>query len=830
MRLIRSALLLIAAFLVTAAVRAQSVHWEQGESGLGNIVLLVFENCEPDGDPQLPVLPNASLALTGRSSSMNMINGSVTQSVTLSYIVQSRGTGSLKIPSFSVTTNKGALQVPAFDAGAPSTAVANVAGAKLIPARNTVWAGEVFDLTYELKAARRNNPQINPTFEWNAAPLVAEEWSKPELNETVEDGQRQILVTFRTRASAKTPNTVKLEAASHLMQIQTGSTSFGFLSQPRMEPISVTSDQPVIEVRPLPPPPADFIGAVGEFKLTSKVVPKEAAVGEPMTWTVELTGTGNWPDIAGLPSREVSKDFQVVQPKAKRTPTEHKLFDATLTEDVVLLPTKAGSYTLGPLAVTFFNPKTGRYETLRTERTVVTVTAPLAAAVPATTAGTNDGGKNQPSATTAPAKPLTTPSAPAVIPRDPLPGHATAVRPLSTASLVSWLLSPLAGLLGFWLVLAWRRASRTDPLRAQREAHARLATLLAEMRSPADDAMLAAQLLRWQRDAAQLWHVSHAAPAPSAMPQGGWAELWREADRAIYGSKAALPSDWVARAEAALAAKRVSGFNPLRLFLPQNLLAFAAAVALAVALIPSGLRAVEAARKSAVSPEAAYNAGDFAAAEATWRDAIKKEPTDWIARHDLSLALAQQDRHGEALAQAAAAFVQHPSDPSIRWHFSLAAEKAGFAPAPLVPFLKEGPAASIAARASPAQWQRILIVAAYFVALSLAALLYNAYGERRRAVRWSALAAASVAALLGVVSIFGVVAYGDTADVRAVVVPQGGTLRSIPTEADTTQKTTSLSPGSIALIDKPFLGWIRLVFANGQTGWVRQADVVPLWR
>ena len=61
-----------------------------------------------------------------------------------------------------------------------------------------------------------------------------------------------------------------------------------------------------------------------------------AAVGEPVTWTLELTGTGNWPDLGGLPARTVSQDFQVVQPKAKRVNAEGKLFDATLTEDVVL--------------------------------------------------------------------------------------------------------------------------------------------------------------------------------------------------------------------------------------------------------------------------------------------------------------------------------------------------------------------------------------------------------------------------------------------------------------------------------------------------------------
>jgi hypothetical protein len=54
-------------------------------------------------------------------------------------------------------------------------------------------------------------------------------------------------------------------------------------------------------------------------------------------------------------------------------------------------------------------------------------------------------------------------------------------------------------------------------------------------------------------------------------------------------------------------------------------------------------------------------------------------------------------------------------------------------------------------------------------------------------------------------------------------------LRSIPTEADTTQKSTTLAAGSVAVVDKTFISWVHLAFDNGQTGWVRQDDTVGLW-
>ncbi len=71
--------------------------------------------------------------------------------------------------------------------------------------------------------------------------------------------------------------------------------------------------------------------------------------------------------------------------------------------------------------------------------------------------------------------------------------------------------------------------------------------------------------------------------------------------------------------------------------------------------------------------------------------------------------------------------------------------------------------------------------------------------------------------------------YGPLAHPGAVLVWQPTTLRSIPTEADT-QKATALSAGSLALADRTFLGWTRLEFPGGQTGWVRSGDLVRLYR
>ena len=235
-------------------------------------------------------------------------------------------------------------------------------------------------------------------------------------------------------------------------------------------------------------------------------------------------------------------------------------------------------------------------------------------------------------------------------------------------------------------------------------------------------------------------------------------------------------------------------------------------------------------------PAAAYNSGDFQTAEKLWRRQLATAPTDWTARHNLSLALAQQDRWPESAAQAVAAFVQQPDNPAVRRNVINALARAGYAPAPISEITRPGPVSEVALRLSPARWQSALALSITLAALALALLLARAYtpAPRRPRLRATLLPAATalfVVAVLGtLISLYGLHAYGPARDARAVLVWKPGTLRSIPTVADTTQKTTPLPAGTIAIADKTFPGWLRLVFPNGQTGWTPVEDTVALWK
>lgn len=938
---------LCVAFAPPLRAQTASVRWDPpgGALAAGQVVTLnlVFENCEPSAG----VTPPATTGLEfgqpsrGENSSISFVNGRVTGSrrIILGYPIRATaGQTAVTIPAFEVETDKGRVRVAAanFTVGAATVPGGNGAGVPLdsvmrshFTVPESVWAGEVFPLTYTLEVLERYPASLGSDPEWKPAPLVAEDELaklKPKVTRTVNNGDTYTAVAYGTRVYVGAPNAVALPPVSQVVNLQSGPQAFGFFAQPTLQQFSVVTQPVTLTVKPLPSPaPANFTGAVGDFRLTAKVVPATAAVGEPVTWTVTLEGTGNWPDLTGLPPRSVSRDFRTVSPQAKRAAAEGKLFDATLAEDIVLIPTKPGTYTLGPVTMACFDPKTGQYRNLTTEKFTVTITDNATAS--STTANTPPTGSTS-HASVLPALPsppsaLSTPQAPSGLPRDPLPPAPPAAAPLSARTLILLLLSPIPGLLALWASLALRRAKQTDPLRPRREAHARLAATLAEITAtlansggasrssqlvtpPLHPSPLSLLLLNWRRDTALFFGVPHAEPTAADLKNSGsdlstldsrlstssadWQSLWHDADRTLFGARAALPSDWPARAEAARAATPLPPFRRLRLFLPRNLFPVFALLLVSSFLFHPASLAADTAARAAETPNsklqtpnpaaaaASYRAADFPAAEKAWRSTLATAPTDWSAHHNLSLALAQQGRWPEAAGHAFAAFAQQPHDPAVRWQASLALKNAGWMPDVARPFFAAdipGPRAALALRAAPATWQHAALLATLLAAASLALLLARAYATSISNLnlpipnspaapvqdaqssnhppaaadqisnhqsqllnscvrsRWLPPLAATllaIALLLGGASASSLRLYGPLADARAVLVWQAGVLRSIPTEADAEQKTAPLSPGLVALDDgKHFLDWRHLAFPNGQTGWVRQETLVPLW-
>lgn len=825
--------LLLLLFLTAVCTTAQSVRWQPAggilERGQSTDLVLIFENCLPRGDVELPPVSNLVLGPPQQSNqtSSSIINGKISSRrlLFLSYAARPQEGDEVVIPAFTVATDSGDFTVPTarFEVreatvGDTNIPVAQVAESRLDLAADSLWAGQVIPVDYRLEVSARFRAQLGGEPEWAPSPLVVEAWNEPTRESTGIGGDARNVLTYSTRGYISRPGTYVIPSVQQLVNI--GVPTAGFLQTLRAEQYAITSDSPQLTVRPLPTPaPATFAGAVGEFQLTSRVVPETAEVGEPVTWTLELTGTGNWPDIPGLPARQASNTFRVVQPDAKREIPEGRLFEGSITEDVVLIPTQAGDFELGPVTWTYFDPLTGSYQSVSTPATTLTVTAsrtapppPVTSASSGTTSPRDEGG----GPLTVTARPA--PESPSAIPLAAIPGAAASPRPLSTARTLTVVVALIALFPAFWLGLSSQHARRHDAGRPARLARRRLDKTLTAIKGLHGTAQHA-QLLSWQQDSAALWQRSAATPLNLLF--GGdeqWVRLWREAERAMYAEVARLPEDWPARAQQALANKRAPRFPWHHMLSPRHLFPVLAA---AIALLSTDLPA---------QGIQAYERGDFAGAEAEWRTALAAEPTDWIAHHNLALALAQQNRWEEAGAHATVAFVQHPRNPSTRWHLAYTLDRSGYTPPVIGEFITPRWSHRVAQLASPGEWRLLLLGGVALGVLGMILLLLNAYGCRVpgwRFLSWC-LGLTSVAVMAA--ALFSIQIWGTTADHRAALTWQAGELRSIPTDLNSEQQTTPLAAGSLCHVEKAFLGWRQISFPNGQTGWVREEVLVPLWQ
>lgn len=112
--------------------------------------------------------------------------------------------------------------------------------------------------------------------------------------------------------------------------------------------------------------PNHFSGLVGDFRITSKLEPVHIKAGESATLTVSVSGTGNvnrMPDLT-IPELTHSKVY-ADQPILKMENSDHGI-GGTKTIKWAIVPEKAGQVDLPPLALSFFDPKTATYKTLKT--------------------------------------------------------------------------------------------------------------------------------------------------------------------------------------------------------------------------------------------------------------------------------------------------------------------------------------------------------------------------------------------------------------------------------------------------------------------------------
>jgi hypothetical protein len=392
--------------------------------------------------------------------------------------------------------------------------------------------------------------------------------------------------------------------------------------------------------------------------------------------------------------------------------------------------------------------------------------------------------------------------------------------PFSHHALFAEIVVPVALFLLFWLGLATRQRRLTDPLRPRRLARASMAAALRKLGGATARPVVLAQLHQWQQGAARFWGVSHRSPTPRDLAKTAagpvWIGLWQESDDVLFSLNAGLPPTWVERANAAL---RLPRLPITAIFLPRNLFPFAAAALLLAPHLAGAASGVD-----------AYAAGKFSAAQEALLKEVAAAPTNAQLRYNLALAYAQQDHWTESAVQSLAAFCLDPGNPQIKWQFAMSMERAAINQPVMVAFAHPDRAHRIASRFSPWGWGVAIGVAMAMAAIMGGWFLWLTYLSPRSRLRWVAAFLAVAAGAVAAIGLWSIRQYGPLGRQTTAVIVKATTLRSVPTEATSIQKTAPLPAGTMAITGREFLGWSQMIFPNGQTGWVRSDSLTYLYR
>ncbi|WP_448698670.1 BatD family protein [Mucilaginibacter sp. AW1-3] len=128
----------------------------------------------------------------------------------------------------------------------------------------------------------------------------------------------------------------------------------------------VESPPVTIHVKPLPEAgkPEGFTGAVGNFSFDASVDKKELKANEALNYRLKITGSGNIKLLNTL-NTNFPADFEKYDPKITDTVTE-KLTGVSGSRiyNYLVIPRHEGTYTIDPVKFSYFNPATERYVTL----------------------------------------------------------------------------------------------------------------------------------------------------------------------------------------------------------------------------------------------------------------------------------------------------------------------------------------------------------------------------------------------------------------------------------------------------------------------------------
>ncbi len=334
-----------------------------------------------------------------QSTSMSYVNGSMSQSITLSYVVAAKKEGKINIGPASVNVNGAIIQSNAFtievakgaanaqNQGSANQAVQNPSApttenlsdnlfVKTIVSKTKAFLGEQITVTHKVytRYQLRGFQDIKfPDYTGFWAQDVPNNPQIQVVNENIDGVSYQVGELKRTYLFAQRSGKLEIEPMNIECVVRKQSNRsprdifeqfFGGGFEDAT--YSVKSKAVAIEILPLPEAnkPADFSGAVGNYSFKAQISKDKIKANDAINLTITLTGKGNIKLVDPL-KINFPEDFETYDPKTKENITSgangvsgSKIFD------YLIIPRHEGDYKIDPIHFSYFDPEKKQYITL----------------------------------------------------------------------------------------------------------------------------------------------------------------------------------------------------------------------------------------------------------------------------------------------------------------------------------------------------------------------------------------------------------------------------------------------------------------------------------
>jgi hypothetical protein len=320
-----------------------------------------------------------------QSSNMSLVDGRMTQSISLSYQLK------LKVQKIGVTAIWPAtVQVKGKSIKSNSVSIDFTKAAKkanpddeiiqqlketihlvLSVNKSNVYVGEQLVATYKLYF----NTNISGITDYSNVPSFSSFWNqefelKPnDVQQVTYKGQKYYMsVLKKVLLTPQKSGELTVERLGVELVARVKVKSRSFFSNTKDIKHTVKSSSRKIQVKALPKSgkPSDFNGAVGKFTLEPKITKTEAETNEAISLIIKVKGSGNL-SLFDTPELNIPPDIETYEPKiSDNIQISNKGNSGSKTFEYVLIPRYAGAYKIPSVSFSYFDLEQEKYISLST--------------------------------------------------------------------------------------------------------------------------------------------------------------------------------------------------------------------------------------------------------------------------------------------------------------------------------------------------------------------------------------------------------------------------------------------------------------------------------